>query len=238
MWWYYMLMIPSIVISSFLAVLGFLMPTSTPEENERYKTTAACLNAFNTIILGVLALLKYQSKAESHIQAASSCMSLKCECDDIEIALKTLVTGIQNDDMAKEKEFFMRTFINKLAHIGSKLEEITDMNPLSQTFVMRGRQLVIKLKRQEMKLEQARREYREAVYGPPPAPQTLPAWPQPAAYTIEVGKVLQEKGDSEPLSIEAGKVPPPPPRSSFAKSSSARSSVASASTAADASDAP
>jgi hypothetical protein len=72
---YYALAIPSIALSSFLSVLGSVM-TGDPA---RAESVGACLNAFNTIALGALGLLRYQSKMDVHRNAASSLQSLKMQ---------------------------------------------------------------------------------------------------------------------------------------------------------------
>ena len=71
---YYALAIPSIALSSFLSVLGSIMGDPT-----RAESVGACLNAFNTIALGALGLLRYQSKMDVHRNAASSLQSLKMQ---------------------------------------------------------------------------------------------------------------------------------------------------------------
>ena len=144
--YYYCLAIPSIALSSFLSVIGYLLPE---KQAEMY---GAILNSCNTIALGLLALLKYQSKADLHENAAASLQSLKVQVQELRDELDHLVQGTQHDSSVKSMEVFMRTFQTKFTSIYAKNEEIADMAPIDPKFVEQAQKLHIAIYSGELRI--------------------------------------------------------------------------------------
>ena len=95
--YYYALAIPSIALSSFLAIIGYVAGSNS-------ETIGALLNACNTIALGVLALLRYQSKCDLHESAAKSLQSLKLQIIELRDQLDHLTKGCLHDSTPKNTE--------------------------------------------------------------------------------------------------------------------------------------
>merc|ERR1740127_222562 len=140
-------MVPSIVISSFLAVISFILPPADADEDECSTSlgarVSAVLNAFNTILLGLAALMKFQSRMEAHTKAASECRSLSSNLDQLESKVKIyfFVEG-SGDQLASggndgsygsggAPNRFMKDLVKGLENIDAKLEEIAQMVPLT-----------------------------------------------------------------------------------------------------------
>ena len=144
--YYYFLAIPSIALSSFLSVIGYILP---PAQSEMY---GAILNSCNTIALGLLALLKYQSKADLHENAAASLQSLKVQVQELRDELDHLIQGTQHDSTVKAMEVFLRTFHQKFTSIYAKNEEIADMAPIDPKFVEQAQRLHIQIYSGELRI--------------------------------------------------------------------------------------
>lgn len=126
--------IPYIVISAFLAVINVVFPSHTETQERFIRQASAMLNAFNAVLLGIGALMQFQTSMENHLQAAGQCAALKTECSQLEASLRMLAFGTRTHDTHVELGDFLRSFAGRIAQLHSKHQEIDKTCPVSDYF--------------------------------------------------------------------------------------------------------
>jgi len=148
---YYLVLVPSIAICAFLAVLGVCFPNTDERSQQDFKLIGGFLNAFNTVLLAMGGLLKYQSRCEVHSAATSQCIALRTEVEELESTLQTLAFGVQTQDSQIELDYFLRKFNRRLETIYGKYQEIGEMAPVPAWITVKAKGVIMKL--QQMELE-------------------------------------------------------------------------------------
>lgn len=153
---YYMLSFPSIAMSSFLTVIALIIPRLSgcdPAVDEQGRLLAgptgmeewplmSCpsehlgplLNGLNTIFLGVMAILRYQTKADMHDNAAKNLQSLIVAVEFLKDEMTFFSQDVEDPTMVADGRSFFRGFYRRLGVVYAKVEEIQEMMPIHPNF--------------------------------------------------------------------------------------------------------
>ena len=127
-----MLAIPSIALSSIVAVLGGILPSDMVE------IVSALCNAMNTIALGLMALMRFESKSSLHTQGACTLQSLKVQQLELRDKLQQIVHGIHHEDSPEAANTFWRGWSETIGSLHAKAQETMEMTPIHPEFVARA----------------------------------------------------------------------------------------------------
>ena len=151
---YYMLSFPSIAMSSFLTVIGLIVPRMPgcepeldvnglplPPSGEEWplfscpsENLGQLLNGLNTICLGVMAILRHQTKADMHDNAAKNLQSLIVSVEYLKDEMTYHSQRVDDTTMSADGRNFFRGFLRRLGVVYAKVEEIQEMMPIHPAF--------------------------------------------------------------------------------------------------------
>jgi len=192
---YYCMMVPSIVISSFLAILSVFFTSGDEESELQYKIISGCMNGFNTVLMGINGLLQYQSQASMHTNSSSQCNALMFEVEEMETQLRTLVQGIQTEDSVKEMTECLRKFNTRLEQVLSKHQEIGEMAPVRPWATLKALDKIKQLESKKHELGKFRSELNYDAIGPNMLTQPRVGKrvvPEEVASIKEIAKILDQ----------------------------------------------
>jgi len=129
---YCALAIPSIALSSIVAVLGGILPS------EMVEIVSALCNAMNTIALGLMALMRFESKSSLHTQGACTLQSLKVKQLELRDKLQQIVHGIHHEDSPEAANTFWRGWSETVGSLHAKAQETMEMTPIHPEFVAKA----------------------------------------------------------------------------------------------------
>lgn len=146
---YYMLMIPSIVLSAFLSVINVVMAGF---DSQLVSSISAVLNAVNGILLATSGLMKYQSKMEAHANAVRSCTALLSECHELDVSFDCLRRGKQAelDEVQNILDEFLVSLPARITNIADRHKEIEQLCPPSNRWARQARKRLMDFRNEEI----------------------------------------------------------------------------------------
>jgi len=102
---------------------------SCPSEN-----LGQLLNGLNTICLGVMAILRHQTKADMHDNAAKNLQSLIVSVEYLKDEMTYHSQRVDDTTMSADGRNFFRGFLRRLGVVYAKVEEIQEMMPIHPAF--------------------------------------------------------------------------------------------------------
>ena len=144
--WYCTFAIPSIAFSSIVAVMGSVLP------GHMLNMVSAICNATNTIAIGLLALLRFESKSSLHTQGACTLQSLKVRQIELRDKLQQIVHGFKTEDHAEIMDSFWRSWSETMDSLQSKAQEVMEMIPIHPGFMAKAQKTHEFLFRAEMEI--------------------------------------------------------------------------------------
>jgi len=126
---YCVLAITSITISSIVAVWGRILPA------EMVGVVSAICNASNTLLLGLMALMRFESKSMLHTQGACTLQSLKVKQIELRDKLQQIVHGFQHEDQHEAADTFWRSWSSTVESLNAKAQETMEMIEIHPQFV-------------------------------------------------------------------------------------------------------
>ena len=126
---YCMLAVLSITVSSIVAVGGRILPAGM------VGTVSAFCNASNTLVLGLMALMRFESKSMLHTKGACTLQSLKVRQIELRDKLQQIVHGFQHDDQHEAADTFWRSWSATIEALNAKAQETMEMIEIHPKFV-------------------------------------------------------------------------------------------------------